>query len=36
MERELYSETHFIVNNDLQWHGNVLTYDLVQCDGFKK
>jgi hypothetical protein len=30
------SQTHFSVNNDMQQHGNTLTYDLVQCDSFNK
>jgi hypothetical protein len=27
------SQTYFSVNNDMQQRGNILNYDLVQCDG---
>jgi hypothetical protein len=32
----ILKQTHFSVSNDMQQHGNILTYDLVQCNGFKK
>jgi hypothetical protein len=32
----ILKETHFSVNNDMQQHVNISTYDLVQCDGFRK
>jgi hypothetical protein len=36
-ERESFilKQIHFRVNDDMQQHGNTLTYDLVQCDIFK-
>jgi hypothetical protein len=34
--REFYSQTHFSVNSNMQQHGNVLTFDLVLRDNFKK
>jgi hypothetical protein len=32
----ILKQTPFSANNCIQWHGNTLTYDLVQCDGFNK
>jgi hypothetical protein len=27
----IFKQTHFIVNNDMEQHGNALTYDLVRA-----
>jgi hypothetical protein len=29
-------QIYFSANNDMQQHENILTYDLAQCNGFKK
>jgi hypothetical protein len=34
-ESFILKQTYFSVNNDMQQHGNILTYDLVQCSGFQ-
>jgi hypothetical protein len=34
-ESFVLKQTHFSVNCDTQLHGNILTYDLAQCDSFK-
>jgi hypothetical protein len=31
----ILKEAIFGVSGDMQYHGNIFTYDLVQCDGFK-
>lgn len=35
-ESFILRHSHFSVNNDMQEHGNTLTYNLVKCDRFKK
>jgi hypothetical protein len=34
-ESFILKQTYFIVNNDMQQHGNILTYNLLQFDSFK-
>jgi hypothetical protein len=35
-ESFVLKQTYLSVNNDMQYHLNILICDLVQCDGFRK